>query len=144
MITEELLKDLLPNSTKANRDKYLPYFNIYMKEYGIVTKKQITAFFAQIGHESINLRYAEEIWGPTRAQDKYEGRKDLGNTYAGDGYKYRGRGLIQITGRYNYDKASKALYVDLITNPDLLSQPELAVKSACWWWSNAGLNEMLG
>ena len=138
MITEELLKQLLPDSTKANRDKYLPYFNIYLKEYGIVTKKQVAAFFAQIGHESGSLRYSEEI----ASGSAYEGRTDLGNTQPGDGKRFKGRGLIQITGRYNYEKASKALGYDLISNPELLSQPELAVKSACWWWKNAKLNEL--
>jgi len=138
MITEELLKQLLPNSTKENREKYLPHFNIYLKEYDIVTKKQVAAFFAQIGHESGNLRYSEEI----ASGSAYEGRKDLGNTQPGDGKRFKGRGLIQITGRYNYEKASKALGFDLISNPELLSQPELAVKSACWWWNNAGLNKL--
>jgi putative chitinase len=139
-ITNELLKALLPDSTEANRQKYLSHFNKYMSQFGITTDKQIAAFFAQIGTESGQLKYAKEI----ASGSAYEGRKDLGNTQPGDGVRFKGRGLIQITGRSNYEKASKALGADFINQPELLEQPEWAVKSACWWWANAGLNKIAG
>jgi len=139
-IHNNLLKAFLPGSTEANRQKYIPYLNIYMPMYGINTDKQIAAFFAQIGHESGHLKHNKEI----ASGAAYEGRKDLGNIYPGDGVKYKGRGLIQITGRDNYTKAAKALGVDCVNNPELLEQPKWAVKSACWWWNNAGLNKYLG
>jgi len=86
------------------------------------------------------LNYNKEI----ASGAAYEYRKDLGNIYPGDGVKFKGRGLIQITGRSNYTAAAKALGIDCINHPELLEQPEWAVKSACWWWENKGLNEITG
>ncbi|NWC11080.1 glycoside hydrolase family 19 protein, partial [Pseudomonas agarici] len=83
-----------------------------------------------------------EIWGPTPAQAGYEGRKDLGNTHPCDGSKYRGRGLIQITGRANYESCGKALGLDLIAAPELLEHPGPACMSAGWFWSARGLNAL--
>lgn len=137
-ITNDLLKKLLPQSAEANRQKYLPYFNKYLAQYGIKTDKQVAAFFAQIGHESVQLRYSEEI----ASGAAYEGRKDLGNTQVGDGIRFKGRGLIQITGRSNYQEISNSFGVDFINSPQLLSQPEWSVRSACWWWKSHGLNEI--
>lgn len=111
-------------------------------EFGIDTPQRVAAFLAQVGHESGGFRYTREIWGPTDAQKRYEGRADLGNVKPGDGSKYRGRGLIQITGRYGYQKASKALGVDLISHPELLEAKPLAARSAAWWWFAHGCNEI--
>ena len=63
---------------------------------------------------------------------------------SGDGYRFRGRGLLQITGRYNYTVCGKALNIDLINNPDLLCQPIYAVESACWWFEAGGINKIIG
>lgn len=73
-------------------------------------------------------RYMVELWGPTEYQKKYEGHKGLGNTEPGDGFRFRGRGFCQLTGRTNYKRWSEMLGVDLINNPDLLTNPELAAK----------------
>jgi putative chitinase len=108
--------------------------------YGIETPLQIAAFIAQVGHESGRLRYVREIWGPTSWQLRYEGRRDLGNTEVGDGSLFRGRGLIQITGRNNYFRAGTALDLDLINHPELLEQPEHAAMSAAWFWDAHHLN----
>lgn len=102
----------------------------------------MAAFIAQIGHESGQLVYVREIWGPTPAQTKYEGRADLGNTVPGDGLKCRGRGLIQITGRANYAACGEALGLDLINHPELLEQPQYACMSAAWFWATKGLNTL--
>jgi hypothetical protein len=67
-----------------------------------------------------------EIWGPTPAQSRYEGSKALGNTLPGDGKKFMGRGYVQITGRHNYDTASVAVGKDLVANPDLALDPDIA------------------
>ena len=138
ILTNEYLKKIYPNSTQANRDKYLPYLNKYMEEYEINNADRIAAFLAQIGHESVQLNYSEEI----ASGSAYEGRKNLGNIYPGDGKKYKGRGLIQITGRANYQQISDAFGIDFISHPELLATPEYAVKSACWWWYNRKLNTL--
>lgn len=113
-----------------------------MELYDIGTPVRQAAFLAQVGHESGRLVYVKELWGPTDAQKRYEGRKDLGNTQAGDGFKYRGRGLIQITGRANYSTAADALNEPLIDFPEILEQPDIAALSAAWFWNSRGLNAM--
>jgi hypothetical protein len=84
----------------------------------------------ETGPASSNLHWTprREIWGPTAAQKRYEGRKDLGNTQAGDGKRFMGRGYVQITGRTNYLKASKIVGQDLVKSPDLALDPEIAAK----------------
>jgi putative chitinase len=136
-MTDEQLKAIMPQSTEENRQKYLPFLNKYMPEYGITDDRQ-AAFIAQIGHESAQLKYVEEI----ASGAAYEGRKDLGNTQPGDGKRFKGRGLIQITGRKNYQQISDAWGVDFVTKPELLATPEYAVKSACWWYKNNVLDKL--
>lgn len=113
-----------------------------MSRYGIDTPKRQAAFLAQIAHESGRFVYVREIWGPTKAQQGYEGRRDLGNDKPGDGKRFMGRGLIQITGRANYEAVGKALGLNLLVNPELLEEPELAALSAAWFWDARGLNEL--
>ncbi len=122
--------------------EWLPHILAAMDEFDINTPERQAAFLAQIGHESGGLHYTTELWGPTVAQARYEGRADLGNTEPGDGFKFKGRGLIQTTGRSNYQKAGDALGVDLIAQPELLADFELAARSAVWFWQSHGLNEL--
>jgi putative chitinase len=121
---------------------FLPFVLAAMEAYEINTPARQAAFLAQVGHESGGLHWLVELWGPTDAQKRYEGRADIGNTQIGDGYKYRGRGLIQVTGRANYKSASAALATDLITSPEKLGQPDLACRSAGWFWQSHGLNAL--
>lgn len=79
-------------------------------------------------HETGAFKYMREIWGPTPAQKRYEGRADLGNTVAGDGKKFMGRGFVQITGRRNYTDWGKRLGLDLLKEPQLAEQPAIAAK----------------
>lgn len=123
-------------------EEWLPFIEAAMDEFGISTPERQAAFLAQIGHESGGLHYSSEIWGPTAAQQRYEGRRDLGNVQPGDGFRFKGRGLIQTTGRANYEATGDALGVDLISNPIQLAQPELASRSAAWFWESHGLNEL--
>lgn len=111
-----------------------------MQEFEINTPLRQAAFVAQIGHESAQLRYVEEI----ASGEAYEGRKDLGNTQPGDGVRFKGRGLLQITGRANYAKCSSALFGDdrLLQFPELLTDPANACRSAGWFWKSSGLNEL--
>lgn len=110
--------------------------------YAINTPERIAAFIAQVGHESGGFKYVRELWGPTAAQQRYEGRADLGNTQPGDGSRFRGRGLIQITGRSNYEQVSDALSIDFMNNPHELETPVNAAKSAAWYWSTRGCNAL--
>src|ERR1700748_2048333 len=112
------------------------------QKWEINTRTRMSMFVAQIGHESGRLIYVRELWGPTPAQMRYEGRQDLGNTEAGDGRKFLGRGLIQITGRTNYARCSEALKLPLLDHPELLEQPDNAANSAAWFWNTKGLNEL--
>lgn len=123
--------------------KWAPALSKAMEGGRINTRLRIAAFLAQIGHESGSLVYVKELGGASYFQ-KYEGRKDLGNTQPGDGPKFAGRGLIQVTGRANYLAASKALFGDdrLIKTPELLEQPEWAAESAVWFWSSRNLNAL--
>lgn len=115
-----------------------------MLEFSINTPSRMRCFLAQVAHESMQLRRTREIWGPTPAQQRYEGRRDLGNTVPGDGRHFMGRGLLQITGRTNYLFCSSALYGDhtLLFTPELLEQASGASRSAGWFWYLHGLNEL--
>ncbi len=135
--------EVLAACTGARIDRarfFAPFATDAMKEFGIDTPQRQAAFLAQVGHESGGLRWVSELWGPTPTQLRYEGRVDLGNTHQGDGYLFRGRGLIQVTGRANYARMGHALGVDLEASPDLLATPKLACRSAGCFWSSHGLN----
>lgn len=119
-----------------------PFLNAAMAAYAVDTPMRQAAFLAQAGHESGGLKYVVELWGPTPAQSRYEGRKDLGNTQPGDGYKYRGRGLIQTTGRANYTTTGVALNLPLVQTPELLATPENAARSAAYFWHLKNLNAL--
>ncbi|MFZ6689902.1 glycoside hydrolase family 19 protein [Undibacterium sp. SXout11W] len=109
-----------------------------MAEFDINNAWRQAAFLAQVGHESAQLLYVQD---PVSGRS-YEGRIDLGNTLKGDGGKYKGRGLINIIGRKNYAAVMKGLDIDCLDQPELLEQPELAARSAAWFWKNEGLNEL--
>ena len=140
-ITEQQLLQILPNAGR-NARVFVPALNTSMNRYAIVGTARAAVFIAQVGHESGQLRWVREIWGPTAQQAGYEGRADLGNTQKGDGSEYRGRGLIQITGRANYVACGEALGLDLISSPELLELPQHAAMSAAWFWSTKGLNTL--
>jgi putative chitinase len=137
-ITDGMLRDIMPNLPAAKRQLYLPHLNKAMQEFEIATYLRASAFLAQLAHESAELRYFEEI----ASGKAYEGRKDLGNTQPGDGMKYKGHGPIQITGRANHAACGKALGLDLINNPTLITQPQNAFRSAGWFWDTRGLNKL--
>lgn len=108
---------------------------------GCNTAKRQAAFIAQVGHESGGFKFVREVWGPTPAQSRYEGRRDLGNTQQGDGFRYRGRGLLQVTGRANYARVAARLPgPDFVANPEALELPQWAALSAADYWLDRQLN----
>lgn len=117
-----------------------------MALYGIDTPIRQAMFLPNVGHESGGLRYTTELWGPTAAQRGYEGRADLGNNQPGDGFRYRGHGLLQTTGRWNHAAVRDRLRArlsgvpDFERDPDLLAEPQWACLSACDYWDMRKLN----
>lgn len=111
-------------------------------DYGISGRLEIAHFLAQACHETGGWIYAEEIWSPTKAQLGYEGRKDLGNVQKGDGYRYRGRGIFQLTGRANYAAAGKDLGLPLIDNPDLAADAATSAIIACRYWRSRNIGPL--
>ena len=134
------LKIIMPRVHHA--EKYFPYLCAAMREFDINTPLQQAAFLAQIAHESSEFLYFREIWGPTKEQMKYEGRADLGNTYPGDGERFKGRGPIQITGRANYKRYGDLLGLPLVDDPNRASDPDVAFRIAGAFWKTHGLNEL--
>ncbi|MBD8095851.1 glycoside hydrolase family 19 protein [Pseudomonas fluorescens] len=146
-ITLTQLIDVMPGA-RLRAGIFLSPLNAAFVRYEVNSARRIAAFLAQIGHESAELRYVREL-----GSDQYLGKYDtgtlaarLGNTPEadGDGQKYRGRGLIQVTGRRNYLACSQALFGDerLLQQPQLLEQPQWACESAAWFWHSNGLNEL--
>lgn len=131
-----------------NAEKWHPHLVETCETYDIDTPRRVVAFLAQIGHESDGFYYVSEIWGPTPAQRRYEGRADLGNTQQGDGSRFRGHGLIQITGRANHAAVRDGLRERLFEPPDFeqepeaLMQPQWAALSAGWYWHSRKLNAL--
>ncbi|GAA4425747.1 hypothetical protein [Acidovorax lacteus] len=147
LITPHLLR--AAGATEALAQRWLPHVRAACGLYGIDTPARLAAFLAQIGHESGGFRYTTEIWGPTPAQQRYEGRADLGNTQPGDGARYKGHGLIQTTGRYNHARVRDRLRArlgpdvpDFEAQPDLLAADEWAATSAADYWDDKGLNTL--
>lgn len=142
----------LASCTGARIDRaqaFLPHLTAAMREFDIGTALRAGAFLAQIGWESTYLKYTAEIWGPTAAQLGYEGRADLGNTQPGDGSRFRGHGLLQVTGRANHAAARDHLRAkfgarvpDFEVHPDTLAEYEWAALSAGEFWARHGLNAL--
>lgn len=109
-----------------------------VQKFAINTVKRQAHFLAQCCHESDGLHTAVEY----ATGKEYEGRKDLGNTKPGDGVKFKGRGLIQLTGRANYETYGKKLEVNLVGNPDLAAQFPWAALTAGQYWADHGLNAL--
>ena len=139
MSLKDAIKKAAPYATAENIEKYEPLLKYLMERHGIDTPLRQRHFLAQLLHESGQFRYVREI----ASGSAYEGRKDLGNTHTGDGVKFKGRGLIQLTGRSNYQRASQALFGDerLTATPEIVEQSVWAVAVSCWFWETNKLNE---
>lgn len=142
-------------------------YKTLFEENGLTTKKRINHFLAQIEHESglkpisENLNYSKkrllEVFekyfdeetadiyanNPAKIASRvYSNRMGNGDEVSGEGWKYRGRGFIQITGKYNYEELSRDTKIDFINNPELLLEEANAMISAIWYWNRHNLNEL--
>ena len=165
-------KELVKTARMFVKDKYYSYIEQYCEKYKINTPERISHFLAQVNYESGYMNYVEEkftysakrllqifpkyfktvdeaneyAYKPEKIANKvYANRMGNGSELSGDGWKYRGRGLIQLTGKNNYLKFSKwyndsKIFVD---NPDLLLQPQFAVLSAFYYWTTRKINDMI-
>jgi predicted chitinase len=148
MITKQLLDRLFPitglDPRKYNlvrdRARLLDALNRILPKYSIDNYLRLSAFFGNCGIETDYFKTTIEY----ASGDAYEGREDLGNTQPGDGRRFKGRGLTQTTGRFNYKAVQKAigaaLGVDLMKTPELLGDVDIAVESACIFWNSHNLN----
>jgi putative chitinase len=168
MLNAGMLRQAFPLCSDA--DDWAAALRPAMTRFRITTNGRIAAFLAQVGHESGEFCRLEEnlvyrapsrlvaVW-PRRFCDAcaaqpfvgdaerlanfvYAGRMGNGDAASGDGYRFRGRGLIQLTGRENYERASAALGLDLLAQPELLSSRGPAALSAAWFWDDRGLNAL--
>lgn len=150
-ITKEQLKAIMPNiegNIKKNKnfagvtlDKVVELLNKYAAEFDIDNPQRWAHYLAQIAHESMEFRYTEEIASGARYDTGALAVK-LGNTPAkdGDGQKYKGRGLMQLTGKYNYTEYKKFCGFDVLKHPELLAKPVGAIRSSMWIWRKKNLN----
>jgi putative chitinase len=140
-LTRDKLRGIMTSATDAQINRYYQPLVTMMAANQINSPLRSAHFLAQVGHESGDLRYSEEI----ASGSAYEGRADLGNTEPGDGSRFKGRGLIQLTGRANYRSFGTARHRDFLTgtHPTLLSSDaNLAVDVSCWFWTTHGLNAL--
>jgi len=135
-LTIEKLREIMPRLSSSKAQEYLPYLNSAMASGSINNCQRISAFLAQLAHESGQLQWWEEF----ASGAAYEGRRDLGNTQPGDGRRFKGRGPIQLTGRANYRSAGSALGLPLESNPEMAKNTDVGFRTAVWFWSTRSLN----
>lgn len=135
-ITVAHLRAIAPGANQQIIEGLVPYLNLYLPQYEINTLLRVAHFLGQTAEESASYRTLKEY----ASGSEYEGRTDLGNTQAGDGVKYKGRGMLQLTGRANYTTMSQILGIDLVNHPELAETPEVAVQTACEYWKTHKLN----
>lgn len=171
MITPESLQQILPNCKDV--DGWSFELESVLPNFGIERKEEIASFLSQVGHESGHLNILEEnlnysIQGLTKTFKKYfpdeaiakryarqpkaiasrvyAGRMGNGSEQSQEGWKFRGRGILQVTGKNNYRRCSMFLFEDerLLDDPDILLTQEYALASACWFWEENDLNQYAG
>ena len=138
MITSNLLRKLCPSSKQDIIDGVALYLNQYAKDYDLINDLRMCHFLAQAAHESAHFMKLDEYASGLA----YEGRDDLGNNQPGDGVRYKGRGIFQLTGRANYITYGKKLGLDLVNHPEIASTPEVSVRVALEYWKNKNLNAL--
>ena len=169
LLTVDQLYTINNNLNKAECTYYINALNQILPQYNINTPLRLAHFLAQVLHESGHLKYKSENLNysaqallkvfpkyfkntaeantyarqPVKIANRvYANRMGNGNEASGEGWKYRGRGLIQITGKTNYNICGKFCDMDLIHYPDsILEHADINIKAACWYWTNRNLNQ---
>ena len=137
--SRDKLSIVMPRALPEKIERYYEPLVAGMKRCDITSSLRIAHFIAQIAHETASFLYAEELADGSA----YEGRPDLGNTQPGDGRRFKGRGLIQLTGRANYAAYSRDRGADYVSNPiTVASDPFVAADVACWYWHKNGINRL--
>lgn len=144
-VDAQTMREIAPHFSGANGERQNSIITAVgevlaatLDSYAINTRLRIAHFLGQTCHESAGFRTTEEF----ASGENYEGRADLGNNRPGDGVRYKGRGLLQLTGRANYRTFGKVLGVALEDNPELAAEPVLSLKIACEFWKKKNLNQV--
>lgn len=146
LMAEQVQRMAFRTVTDLAADDFVFAFNQYAPDYGVDRAWRTAHFMSQVMHESADLQYTKEVWGPTRAQERYEGRKDLGNTQPGDGFRFRGHGLMHVTGRANTTAfwhwciANGHSVPNFVEEPHRIAEYPHCMLSAFWYWDTRGLN----
>lgn len=127
-----------PSVSDDNATKYGPLLLSTAIRYRVTTPLRLAYFLSQLAHESGGFKYTEEL----ASGAAYERRKDLGNTQPGDGPRYKGRGLVQITGRASYARYAKFSGTDVVSEPHLLAEIPACVDSAGWFWQYGAFTDI--
>jgi putative chitinase len=144
-INRQMLLRAVPDTYIKGADEFVASFNMWATAYGIITKKRVVHYLAQVFHESACLRYTTEL-ASGAAYDTGPKAIALGNTPEkdGDGQKYKGRGYIQLTGLANYKafNSSDLCMEDVVKNPGKVAEFPLNQMASMWFWQTHGLNEL--
>lgn len=144
-VDDQTMREIAPHFSGANAERQNAIITavgevlaVTLDTYAINTRLRIAHFLGQTCHESAGFRTAEEF----ASGENYEGRADLGNNRPGDGVRYKGRGLLQLTGRANYRDFGQKLGVDLEGHPELAAEPVLSLKIACEFWKKKNISQL--
>lgn len=132
LITPAMLKKIAPAAKSALVEALAPLLTAKLPTYQITSRNNIAHFLAHAAHETDSFRVLEEY----ASGRKYEGRVDLGNVEQGDGVRFKGRGIFQLTGRANYRRFGDRLGLDLVAQPALAADPAVSVDVACLYWND--------
>ena len=138
-VTRERLLRLTPSANAAIVAGIAKRFDELADDHDVTTPRRICHFLAQAAHETDGFRTLEEYGGPAYFI-RYEGRRDLGNTQAGDGIRYHGRGIFQLTGRANYRRFGRPIGIDLEAEPERAKEPETSLRVAFAYWTERAIN----
>lgn len=141
MLSLDVLAEICYTSKRSTLEPFVGPLEETFQEFRISTPECQGAFIPQSAHESGGFRYREEL----ATGEAYEGRLDLGNDQPGEGVRYKGRGIFQLTGEFNYRKAGLELFLDedwFAMNPALAAEPAYSCRIAGWYWTKNGLNEL--